>query len=384
MQAKSVASNHTPAVYYPPPEAQGGWRSLVPVGSGPKSSAEPNAAQKQSVRATTGLDWDQLNQVWAYCLSFGGPHNLLVIRHGWIAGEWANYTGTEQSIASCTKSLTGLAMARLFDLSDAGQLPRPIHIEDEAWRFLPAAWAEAEPARKHIRLRHLLTMTSGLTPFDGPFQEDYLETIFAQQVEAAPGTLWAYSSASVDLLSLVIEAASGRTLEAFFNAEIDAAVGAAPSRWELFSGHANGSGATHCTARDLARLGYLVLHNGVWGAGEAANRVVSAERLARFTRHAAWLDATTCRQPNFAFEPNANRYYGQLWWTNHTGEALGGNAPHDVVYMSGWGKQACFVAPGLDMIAIRLGRNATLNEHPYFYHDFWSRLMAAFTDRSEE
>jgi CubicO group peptidase (beta-lactamase class C family) len=362
--------------YFPPPEAQGSWRSLVPA------NLEPTAAQKKAVLATTGLDWDKLREVWAYCQGYGGLHAVLVIRHGWVAGEWYSSAEKDYVIASCTKSLTGLAMARLFDLSDAGRLPKAIHIDDEAWRFIPTyegttPWAEAEPARKQIRLRHLLTMTSGLTPFDGPFQGDYLETIFAQRVEAAPGTLWAYSSASVDLLSLVVENVTGQTLEEFFNAEIDAAVGAAPSRWGHFGEHANASGMTRCMPRDLARAGYMVLHHGTWGNGGDARQVISAERVSQFTNAAPWLAGLSKREPNFAFEPNANRYYGHLWWTNRTGEALGDVAPRDVVYMSGWGKQACFVAPGLDMVVVRLGRNPTLNQDSLFYHGFWARLMAA-------
>ena len=377
--AQSAAQRHIVEAYYPPPEKQGGWRSLVMV------NQEPTEAQKEAILATTSLSWDRLREVWAYCQGYGGPHNVLVIRHSWIAGEWQDDAETENGIgiASCTKSLTGLAMARLFDLSDAGRLPKRIHIDDEAWRYLPASWIEAEPARKQIRLSHLLTMSSGLTPFDGPAPGDYLETMFAQHVEAAPGTVWAYSSTSVDLLSLVIENVTGQTLGAFFNAEIDAAIGAAPSRWGYFGQHANGSGMTRCTPRDLARAGYLVLHDGVWGTGGQAKQVIGAERVVQFTRWAPWLEAATCRQPNFAFEPHANRYYGHLWWTNRTGEALGGDAPRDVVYMSGWGKQACFVAPSLDMIAIRVGRNAALNQDPLFYHGFWTRLMAALTDRPE-
>jgi hypothetical protein len=109
--------------------------------------------------------------------------------------------------------------------------------------------------------------------------------------------------------------------------------------------------------------------------------VIRAERVAQFTQAATWLENTTRRQPNFAFEPHSNHYYGHLWWTNRTGEALGSSAPRDIIYMSGWGKQACFIAPELDMLAIRLGSNAALNEHPLFYHGFWARLAAAVTDR---
>ena len=210
--------------YFPPPESNGGWRTLVPV------NAEPSAGQMQAVREQAGLDWEKLAEAWRYSASFKTPNNLLIIRHGWIAGEWINFTNA-RGIASCTKSLTALAMAKLFELSDAGKLPQRIGMEDEAWRFLPAQWAEAEPARKQIRLRHMLTMTPGLTPYDGPYKTNYLEQVFAQKVEAPPGTVRAYAPVPVDMLSLILENVSGRKLDQFFNEEINAAIGAAPVKW---------------------------------------------------------------------------------------------------------------------------------------------------------
>jgi CubicO group peptidase (beta-lactamase class C family) len=133
---------------FPPPEDQEGWRSLVPIND------EPSPAQKQAVREKTGLDWDKLREAESYCESFGTANSLLVIRHGYVAGEWKNFNNA-RGIASCTKSLTALAMAKLFYLSDAVQLPKRINIDDEAWRFLPARWVEAESARQNIRIRHL-------------------------------------------------------------------------------------------------------------------------------------------------------------------------------------------------------------------------------------
>ena len=79
--------------YFPPPEAAGGWRSAVPL------NAEPSPIQKTDVRAKARLDWDKLHEAWKYCQSFGGPHSLLVIRHGWVAAEWHNYEGA-RGIAS--------------------------------------------------------------------------------------------------------------------------------------------------------------------------------------------------------------------------------------------------------------------------------------------
>jgi len=69
-------------------------------------------------------------------------------------------------------------MAKLFDLSDAGKLTKYIKMDDEAWQFLPSKWIKAEPERKHIKIRNMLTMTSGLTPYDGPYEVDYEEKNF--------------------------------------------------------------------------------------------------------------------------------------------------------------------------------------------------------------
>jgi CubicO group peptidase (beta-lactamase class C family) len=371
------------AAYYPPPENQGGWRSLVPA------NQPASAEQKQRILQTTGIDWDKLHEGWKYCTRFGGPNSLLVIRRGWVAGEWHDFTNP-RGIASCTKSLTALAMAKLFDLSDAGRLPKRVGIEDEAWRYLPAKWAEAEPARKQIRLRHLLTMTSGLTPYDGPYQADYESKVYAQTVEAPPGTVWAYASVPVDMLGLVIEDVTGRTQEEFFHTHLGAAIDAAPIKWGRWGSHTGGSGGpeggARFPARELARVGYLVLRDGLWQKDGKSEQVLSTARLREFTRWAPFLEATRWRQPNFAREPNGNLSYSHLWWNNRTGQTLGPAVPRDAVYMSGWGKQTCVVVPSLDLVVVRLGPNRTLNEHPEYYRELWSRLMAAVTDapRGEE
>jgi hypothetical protein len=83
---------------------------------------------------TAGLDTDRLIDAWNYVESLGQRQSLIVIRHGWIAGEW-DHVGTGP-VNSATKSLTGLALAKLFELSDAGRLPKKIGYDDLACHFL--------------------------------------------------------------------------------------------------------------------------------------------------------------------------------------------------------------------------------------------------------
>jgi CubicO group peptidase (beta-lactamase class C family) len=366
----AAAASQPHAEYFPPPESRGGWR----------------VASRSEIPEKTGLRWERLEDAWRYCRSFGGPNQLLVIRHGWIAGEWQDYSDP-RGIASCTKSLTALAMARLFDLSRAGRIGKKIGPDDFAWRYLPPEWSASDARKRQIRIRHLMTMSSGLEPYDGPYADlgAYSKTVLSTPVETAPGTTWAYASVPIDLLSLIVENVTGEPMGAFFNREINAAIGAAPVAWGEFEGHTGGSGGprggARYSARELARVGYLMLREGRWSDGSGARQVVSRERVNLITRWAPFLGPARYRVPNFAFEKDANRYYGYLWWSNRTGQALGTAVPKDAFYMSGWGKQACWVVPSLDMVVVRLGPNRELNAHPEYYPELWARLMAAVEDR---
>jgi CubicO group peptidase (beta-lactamase class C family) len=358
--------------YYPPPEAEGGWRSLVPA------NETPTATEKRAVMETTGLDWDRLRDAWEYCGSFGEPNSLLVIRHGWIAGEWMDYADA-RGIASCSKSLTSLALAKLFDLSDHGQISKRIGLEEYAYLYLPPSWSEADPRRTQIRLRHMMTMTSGLVPYDGPYNDDYPEIVLTQPVEGPPGVVWAYASVPVDLLSLVIESVSGRTLQAFFNEEIGRPIGGAPSTWVEFDGHTRGSGGARFTARELARVGYLMLRHGSWDDGSGPRPIVSAGRVAQITHWASWLEATHSEGPTSTFfsDHGARLFHGYLWWTNRNHVPLGSTVPADAFLMAGWGRQICIIIPSLDMVVVRLGANGKLNQEHEYFREMMARVMAA-------
>jgi CubicO group peptidase (beta-lactamase class C family) len=326
-----------------------------------------------------GLDWDRLADVWAYVRGFDVPNSLLIVRNGWVAGEWSNYSDP-RGIASCTKSLTGLSMAKLFDLSDAGKTSRRVGPEDFAHAYLPGSWAR-DPRMKDIRIRHLLTMSSGLAPYDGPYPKtgtEYFDIVLSTGFEAAPGTVWAYASVPIDLMSLVIQTVTGQTEKEFFDREIGGPIGLAPVSWPTMgeTPHTGGSGGpgggARFTARDLARVGYLLLRRGAWGD----RQVVSAGRVDLFTRWAPWLESATFRTPNFSRTADAQTYYGYTFWTNRTG-ILGPAVPVDAYWMSGWGKQTCAVVPSLDLVVVRLGAHRRLNDHPEFYREVWSRIMAA-------
>ncbi len=360
--------------YYPPPELEGGWRALV------EANQPPDIKQQQRIRDVAGVDFQSLEQAWKYCRGFDGMDSLLVIRRGWIVGEWRTF---DESLAtsSCTKSLTALAMAKLFDMSDGGLINVKIGEDEFAHRYLPEQWGRDDPGRKQIRLRHLLTMSSGLKPFDGPYHADYLKVVNSRPVESPPGKSWAYSSSEVDLLSLIVERVAGKKLSQFFMDEIAVRVGVGKFHWSEFAAHSTGSGGprggAHPAIRDLARIAYLALRQGSWNLGQ----VISRERVKRYTSWAPHLGQAAARQPNFWLaEPGGQDYYGYLWWTNRNHGSLGPEVPADAFFMSGWGMRGCFVVPSLDLVVVRLGGDQRMNEHRDFYRELMTRVVAAVID----
>src|SRR4051794_11659769 len=75
----------TPVVldtYFPPAEDQGGWRSLLP------EAGDPTGDDKAKIRDVVGVDWDRLKAAWDHNAAAPGASGLLVIRKGFIVGEW--------------------------------------------------------------------------------------------------------------------------------------------------------------------------------------------------------------------------------------------------------------------------------------------------------
>src|SRR4051812_21596397 len=70
------------ADYFPPPEDKGGWRTLLP------EKGEPGADAKAKIKKEAGVDWDALKAAWDYNAEAGGKTGLLVIRKGFVVGEW--------------------------------------------------------------------------------------------------------------------------------------------------------------------------------------------------------------------------------------------------------------------------------------------------------
>ena len=103
-----------------------------------------------------------------------------------------------------------------------------------------------------------------------------------------------------------------------------------------------------CTARDMARLGLLWLHEGAW----EGRQVVPREWTSEITRTSGMIMEN---------EPEENWKYGLGFWTNDHG-ALWPDLPRDSFAACGAGRQRIWVCPSADVIVVQ--SPGTFEEHP--------------------
>lgn len=136
------------------------------------------------------------------------------LEHGVEAGPRTNFR-----LASVTKQFTAAAILLLAEDGKLG-------LDDPVRKWLPSLPSAADA----IRVRHLLTHTSGLIDY-----EDLMATDYAGQIRDAgvlrllekedrsyfaPGSSYRYSNSGYALLALIVERASGMTFQDFLRTRI--------------------------------------------------------------------------------------------------------------------------------------------------------------------
>ena len=194
-------------------------------------------------------------------------------------------------------------------------------------------------------MRHLLSMTSGLDSPESAMSinnpthivrqarmvPDPYRSVLERSVEAMPGTVWNYNDGGVWLLGLILQKVSGQSLDQFTKAALFEPLGI--KNWEcerFLNDHPYASGGLRLRPRNLAKLGQLVLDDGVW----QGRQIVSAGGIKQMTtRHSPagmW----------FGFA----RGYGYLWWL---GRSSIDTRDIDWVGGLGWGP-ASLCGPGAE------------------------------------
>ena len=133
--------------------------------------------------------------------------------------------------------------------------------------------ADPDPRLLRIRLRHLLTMSSGFgAPYlmgsdrrKGVGMPDYIAYMMSRPVTEEPGERFVYSTADSILAGRMIEEATGMRLGEYLYEKVFSRLGQGWPLWENCPmGHPIGGGGMSMTLTDMLKLGQVYLAGGKW------------------------------------------------------------------------------------------------------------------------
>ncbi len=282
-----------------------------------------------------------------------GTVSFLIIRHDSILYEkylngW-NDTQTS-NLFSATKTIIGLLAGIALD---EGKIK---NLDDKVRQYIPT-YNKGKQAE--VSIRNLLTM-SGAMAWDeaysslfsvttrGYYGNDLYQLVTNLDVKETPGVQYSYRSGETQLLSFVIESATGQSISQYAEEKLWKPLQAEGDAYWLLDkkdGDEKAFCCFHTTARDAARFGRLILDKGNWNG----RQLISKEYMDEMTRPASYLKDQ--------WGKDSLDYYGfQTWIMHYKGQTN--------PYMRGMLGQYVIAIPSLDAIVVRLGKKRSdIYEH---------------------
>lgn len=260
--------------------------------------------------ASVGLDPDVLVQMLCALENAAEPHSIVVLKDDKIVidGSWAPYEkDTPQMMHSLSKLGTSLCVGIAID---EGKLSLEDRLVDLVRPDLPEHY---DSCLDRITLRDLLTMQAGSAAcannvYFTALRSDWERTWLGEKRIAADiGKVFHYDSGCSYTLSQIVSQAMGVSCAQLLQERVFAPAGLGQVDWlSSPEGFNTGGWGMYLTARQIARLGQLFLHQGQWEGRQLIP--------------AGWIqEMSQMRTAKPGCEQNALNGYGYHF---HTGEKL--------------------------------------------------------------
>ncbi|ULL17078.1 class C beta-lactamase-related serine hydrolase [Paenibacillus sp. H1-7] len=265
-----------------------------------------------------------------------GLHSFLLLRHGHVAAEacWAPYNPDyPRMMFSLSKSFTSTAVG--FAVAEG-----LLSVDDPVISFFPDKHPIDDEHLKAMRVRHLLTMSTGhAKDTTGQLHKhpdkDWVQAFLELPVEHKPGTHFVYNSGATYMLSAIVQTITGQTLVDYLQPRLFEPLGIQGAKWDSCPRNINTGGwGLKIKPADIALFGQMYLQKGMWNGTQVVPE--------------AWVDEATSFQVSNGEDPGSDwkQGYGYQFWRCRHGAYRGDGA---------FG-QFCLVMPEQDtVIAITSG-----------------------------
>jgi CubicO group peptidase (beta-lactamase class C family) len=252
---------------------------------------------------------------------------------------WGKYSDSSWSNSfSMAKSITSLLVGAAIKEGKIKSVDEPVGNYLAEFR---------EGLAANLKIKNLLTMSSGsdwdeayANPLSITTEAYYGSNIYKTatrvKIVKEPGSLHDYKSGDTELLGLIVEKATGKSLSQYASEKLWQPLGAEhPALWS--TDKKNGIEKAYCcfnsNARDFARIGQLMLDSGRW----KGNPVIDMDYYTQ--------SVTPCKIPDDSGMPCT--YYGYQWWISP--------ADSHIFYARGILGQYIIVIPSKKIVIVRLG-----------------------------
>jgi CubicO group peptidase (beta-lactamase class C family) len=306
-----------------------------------------------------GFDGSRLCAVADRLQEADDVHSIVVARHGRLVFEryFAGYdepwgheskryefgATTKHDMRSVSKSIVSLLIGIAIDRGIIDRVDAPV------LSFFPEITSDTKEAWSRIKLRDLLTMSSGIAwdenrawsdpKNDEPrlaSEADPLRYVLSKTIASPPGAQWNYSGGDVELLGAIIARQSGKSLGVFARDALFAPLGITDFEWQNYpNGKVSAASGLRLRPRDAAKIGQLMLNKGPWQGVP----VVSAD----------WIEQSTIPRFQAIGYFGGLFFYGRFWWLGRT---LSGEREVPWISAIGLGGQRIFIVPSLDLVVV--------------------------------
>ncbi len=307
--------------------------------AGPTEPAELDDGWEIATPEDVGISRESLGRVYKEFIRedrYFNAKSLLVVKDGKLVFEAYCRNPMDRDrfghIQSATKSITSLILGIVKSNGYIDSLDQSLY------SIFPEKFP-ADSRKRDITLRHLLTMTSGLSFDNDDFSveicvdkpRDPVKYILNKPLYASPGGEFYYRDCDPHLVSFTIKRLTGQSEEQWAREQLFYPLGIREYYWEAdYTGTTMGAYGLHLKPRDLAKFGQLVLDHGRWKGQQIVD--------------SAWIAESTSRQvdTDYQTEPNIH-HYGFYWWIYPRWQAV-----------EAWGNGGNFILilPGQQMVIV--------------------------------
>ena len=272
-------------------------------------------------------------------------HSILLIKNGKLILEeyfCGYHRDLKHPVASVTKSVTSILLGIARDLG------KKIVLNEKLITYLPEYKDILSNSDKSkISLKHLLTMRAGLewnefshSYFKGMYESnDPIKFILEKEMVDAPGQRFFYSTGLSTVLGRILENTTGSNAEQFADEYLFTPLEIKDYYWEKLSDGTVLTGSSlSLRSRDMAKLGYLFLKEGVWREKQIVSKEWVRESIFPHVKY-----------PHDKGDLISGTGYGYQWWR---GTSRIRDRDIDAFYAAGHGGHFICVIPSLDLVTV--------------------------------